>query len=297
MVLEDPGQPAGDVGSRRATRVEDAPQPRTSTAYGSHPGLRPLEHAPIGHGQLNGLLASVEVPTTRCVNRQRCACESRHDFRRACRVTSSDRRPARQGKAPAEPPPQIEAGSRASATVPAGPAPTSGRRGLRAGHRISAEATTGSAGAGAGARHRRARVPAAETRAGAKERNQAGRRAVIKGSWRRCSHDISLVTAWSEPAKAVCLCSVATSSAIRICRIGRAPSRRRSSHRTAAATHPGSRRRLPEVPGEGESPHASRWPRKNVAHLCRHSERWTGPSTAHHSRCYGRQSGRRSGRL
>ena len=36
----------------------------------------------------------------RCVNRQRCDRESRHDFRRACRVTSSDRRPARQGKHP-----------------------------------------------------------------------------------------------------------------------------------------------------------------------------------------------------
>jgi hypothetical protein len=284
MVPEDPGQPAGDTGTRRTTGVEDGPQLRTSSAHGSHPGLRPGPgHAPAGPGRPS-TLAPAAVPTTRCASRQRCAREPGHDFRRAGRVTSPDPRPARQGKAPAEPPPQIEAGSRASATVPAGPAPTSGRRGLRAGHRISAEATTGSAGAGAGARHRRARVPAAETRAGAKERNQAGRRAVIKGSWRRCSHDISLVTAWSEPAKAVCLCSVATSSAIRICRIGRAPSRRRSSHRTAAATHPGSRRRLPEVPGEGESPHASRWPRKNIAHLCRHSERWAGPSTAHHSR-------------
>jgi hypothetical protein len=46
------------------------------------------------------LLAWVELPTTRCVNRQRCACESRHDFRRACRATSSDRRPARQRKHP-----------------------------------------------------------------------------------------------------------------------------------------------------------------------------------------------------
>jgi hypothetical protein len=35
--------------------------------------------APIGHGQLNGLLAPVEVPTTTCVIRQRCAGESRHD--------------------------------------------------------------------------------------------------------------------------------------------------------------------------------------------------------------------------
>jgi hypothetical protein len=43
---------------------------------------------------------SAAVPTTRCVNRQRCACESRHDFRRACRVTPPDRRPARQGKNP-----------------------------------------------------------------------------------------------------------------------------------------------------------------------------------------------------
>ncbi len=97
MVLEDPGQPVGDIGTRRTTRVEDAPQLTTSSAYGSHPGLRPgLEHAPIGPGRPSPLLASVEVPTTRCVTRQRCACESRHDFRRACRVTSSDRRPARQ---------------------------------------------------------------------------------------------------------------------------------------------------------------------------------------------------------
>jgi hypothetical protein len=103
MVLEEAGQPVGDIGSRRTTRVDDAPQLRTSSAYGSHPGLRPgLEHAPIGPGRLSALLASVEVPTARCVNRQRCACESRHDFRRACRVTSSDRRPARQGKASTE---------------------------------------------------------------------------------------------------------------------------------------------------------------------------------------------------
>jgi len=43
MVLEDSGQPVGDIGSRRTT------------------------HAPIGHGRLSTLLASVEVPTTRCV--------------------------------------------------------------------------------------------------------------------------------------------------------------------------------------------------------------------------------------
>ena len=87
-----------------------------------------LEHAPTGHGQLNGLLASVAVPTTRCVNRQRCAGESRHDFRRACRVTSSDRRPARKGKAPTELPLQIEAVP-ALPTVPTGPTPTSGSAG------------------------------------------------------------------------------------------------------------------------------------------------------------------------
>src|SRR5258708_5671474 len=40
MVLEDP-QPVSDIGSRRTTRVEDAPQLRTSSAYSSHPGLRP----------------------------------------------------------------------------------------------------------------------------------------------------------------------------------------------------------------------------------------------------------------
>ena len=39
MVLEDPGQPAGDIGTRRTTRVEDAPQLRTSSAYGSKPFL------------------------------------------------------------------------------------------------------------------------------------------------------------------------------------------------------------------------------------------------------------------
>jgi hypothetical protein len=117
IFFEDPGQPAGHTGTRRTTRVEDAPQLRTSSADGSHPGLRPgLEPAPTGHGRLSALLASVEVPTTRCVNRQRCACESRHDFRRACRVTSSDRRPARQGKAPTELPLHIEA-------VPAPPQP------------------------------------------------------------------------------------------------------------------------------------------------------------------------------
>jgi hypothetical protein len=32
MVLEDPGQPVGDIGSRRTTRVEDAPQLRTSSS-------------------------------------------------------------------------------------------------------------------------------------------------------------------------------------------------------------------------------------------------------------------------
>jgi hypothetical protein len=41
MVLEDPGQPVGDIGSRRTTRVEDVPQLTTSSAYGTHPGLRP----------------------------------------------------------------------------------------------------------------------------------------------------------------------------------------------------------------------------------------------------------------
>src|ERR1019366_2793785 len=129
MVLEDPGQPVGDIGTRRTTRVEDAPQLRTSSAYGSHPGLRAgLEHAPIGPGRLSTLLASAEVPTTRCVNRQRCAGESRHDFRRACRVTSSDRRPARKGKAPTELPLQIEAVP-ALPTVPTGPTPTSGSAG------------------------------------------------------------------------------------------------------------------------------------------------------------------------
>src|ERR1039457_5276651 len=45
-------------------------------------------------------------------------------------------------------------------------------RGLRAGHRINAEATRGSAGAGEGARHRRARVPTAEARVGAKGRTE-----------------------------------------------------------------------------------------------------------------------------
>jgi hypothetical protein len=103
-------QPAGDIGTRRTTRVEDAPQLRTSSAYGSPSGLAAGTRAwPIRPGWLRTLLASVEVPATRCVNRQRCACESRHDFRRACRVTSSDRRPARQGKAPTGLPLQIEA--------------------------------------------------------------------------------------------------------------------------------------------------------------------------------------------
>lgn len=40
------------------------------------------------------------------------------------------------------------------------------RWGLRAGHRVNAEATRGSAGAGEGARHRRTRVPTAEARRG-----------------------------------------------------------------------------------------------------------------------------------
>jgi ABC-type Na+ transport system ATPase subunit NatA len=35
MVLEDPGQPAGDIGTRRTTRVDDAPQLRTCSANGS----------------------------------------------------------------------------------------------------------------------------------------------------------------------------------------------------------------------------------------------------------------------
>ena len=81
IVLEDPGQPAGDHrnpahdSSRRCASAED------ETAYGSHPGLRPgLEHVPIGRGRLSALLASVAVPTTRCVNRQRCACESSMTF-------------------------------------------------------------------------------------------------------------------------------------------------------------------------------------------------------------------------
>jgi hypothetical protein len=41
MVLENPGQPVSDIGNRRTTRVEDAPQLRTSSAYGSHLGFRP----------------------------------------------------------------------------------------------------------------------------------------------------------------------------------------------------------------------------------------------------------------
>jgi hypothetical protein len=32
MVLEDPGQPVGDIGSRRTTRVQDAPRSATSEA-------------------------------------------------------------------------------------------------------------------------------------------------------------------------------------------------------------------------------------------------------------------------
>jgi hypothetical protein len=126
-------QPAGDIGIRRTTRVEDAPQLRTSSAYGSHPGLRPgLGHAPIRPGRLSTLLASVEVPATRCVNRHRSR-------------------------------------SRTSTTVPAGPTPTSGSAGIRAGHRINAEATRGSAGAGERARRRRVRVPTAAAR-GRRER-------------------------------------------------------------------------------------------------------------------------------
>ena len=175
MVPEDPGQPAGDIGTRRTTGVEDAPQLRTSSAYGSHPGWRPGHgHAPTGPGRLSMLLAPVAVPTTRCVNRQRCACEPGHDFRRACRVTSPDRRPARQGTAPTGLPLQIEAvpalPQRSRPDLPRRPV----RRGLRAGHRINAEATRGSAGAGEGARHRRARVPTAEARVGAKGRNLGG---------------------------------------------------------------------------------------------------------------------------
>jgi hypothetical protein len=46
------------------------------------------------------------------------------------------------------------------------------QRGLRAGHRINAEATRGSTGAGEGARHRRARVPTAEARVAAKARTE-----------------------------------------------------------------------------------------------------------------------------
>jgi len=37
MVLEDPGQPAGDIGRRRTTRVEDAPQLGTSSVYADSP--------------------------------------------------------------------------------------------------------------------------------------------------------------------------------------------------------------------------------------------------------------------
>ena len=170
MVLEDPGQPAGDIGTRRTTRVEDAPQLRTSSAYGSHPGLRPgLEHAPTGHGRLNTLLASVEVPTTRC--------------------------------APTELPLQIEA-------VPALPQRSRPdlrrrpvRRGLRAGHRINAEATSGSAGAGEGARHRRARVPTAEARVGAKGRTERRVRARLCRGYQ--SHEVIALSATGQLGMAV----------------------------------------------------------------------------------------------
>ena len=57
---------------------------------------------------------------------------------------------------------------------PDGPTLTSGSAGLRTGHRINAEATRGSAGAGEGARHRRARVPTAEARVGAKGHTERG---------------------------------------------------------------------------------------------------------------------------
>ena len=59
------------------------------------------------------------------------------------------------------------------------------RRGLRAGHRINAEATRGSAGAGEGVPHRRARVPTAEARAGAKGRTERmpGRTLMRDGAW------------------------------------------------------------------------------------------------------------------
>ena len=83
---------------------------------------------------ISTLLASVEVPTSRCVNRQRCACESWHDFRRDCRVTASDRGPARQGKATSELPLQVEA-------VPALPqrsAPDRDRTTNPTGHSVSA---------------------------------------------------------------------------------------------------------------------------------------------------------------
>jgi hypothetical protein len=173
------------TGTRRTTRADDTPQLRTSSASGSHPGLRPgLGHAPIGHGRLSTLLASVEFPTARCVNRQRCACESRHDFRRACRVTSSDRRPARQGKAPTGLPLQIEAVPALPQRSRPDPRRRPVRRGLRAGHRINAEATRGPAGAGERARHRRARVPTAAARVGAKgrtERRSARRSACERG--------------------------------------------------------------------------------------------------------------------
>jgi hypothetical protein len=51
------------------------------------------------------------------------------------------------------------------------------RWGLRAGHRVNAEATRGSAGAGDGARHRRTLVPTAEARVGAKGRTDRWLRA------------------------------------------------------------------------------------------------------------------------
>jgi hypothetical protein len=84
MVPEDPGQPVSDIGTRRTTGVEDAPQLRTSSAYGSHPGLRPgLEHAPTGRGRLSALLASAAVPTTtRRRSSQRAAAATTSESRR-----------------------------------------------------------------------------------------------------------------------------------------------------------------------------------------------------------------------
>jgi hypothetical protein len=166
MVLEDPGQPAGDIGSRRMTRVEDAPQLRNS----SHPGLRPgLEHAPTGPGRLSTLLAPVQVPTTRCVNRHPAPVSqgmTSGELAASLRQIDGQRD---KGKHPPDLPLQIEA-------VPALPQRSRPdlrrrpvRRALRAGHRINAK-QRGSAGAGEGARHRRARVPAAEARVGAKGR-------------------------------------------------------------------------------------------------------------------------------